>query len=38
VKQDYLPEKRGYYRPTEQGEEKRIKERLTGLRNIQEDR
>jgi putative ATPase len=38
VKQDYLPEKRGYYRPTEQGEEKRIKERLTGLRNIQEER
>jgi len=38
VKQDYLPEKRGYYRPTEQGEEKRIKERLIGLRNTQEDK
>jgi putative ATPase len=30
--QDYLPRKREYYRPTEQGEEKRIKERLAGLR------
>jgi len=30
--QDYLPQKREYYRPTEQGEEKRIKERLAGLR------
>lgn len=29
--QDYLPQKRAYYRPTEQGEEKRIKERLAGL-------
>ncbi len=29
--QDYLPLKREYYRPTEQGEEKRIKERLAGL-------
>jgi putative ATPase len=29
--QDYLPQKREYYRPTEQGEEKRIKERLAGL-------
>ena len=30
--QDYLPQKREYYRPTEQGEEKRITERLAGLR------
>lgn len=30
--QDYLPQQRDYYRPTEQGEEKRIKERLAGLR------
>jgi putative ATPase len=30
--QDYLPQKREYYRPTEQGDEKRIKERLAGLR------
>jgi putative ATPase len=29
--QDYLPQKREYYRPTEQGDEKRIKERLAGL-------
>jgi putative ATPase len=33
VQQDYLPQKRVYYRPTEQGEEKRIKERLAGLKN-----
>lgn len=32
VAQDYLPLKREYYKPTEQGEEKRIKERLAGLR------
>jgi putative ATPase len=32
VAQDYLPQKRDYYRPTEQGEEKRIKERLAGLK------
>ena len=32
VAQDYLPQKREYYRPTEQGEEKRIKERLAGLK------
>ncbi len=32
VTQDYLPQKREYYRPTEQGEEKRIKERLAGLK------
>jgi putative ATPase len=31
VAQDYLPQKREYYQPTEQGEEKRIKERLAGL-------
>jgi putative ATPase len=30
--QDYLPRTREYYRPTEQGEEKRIKERLAGLK------
>jgi putative ATPase len=37
--QDYLPQKREYYRPTEQGEEKRIKERLAGLkRGNQEER
>lgn len=30
--QDYLPQKREYYRPTEQGDEKRIKERLAGLK------
>ena len=35
VRQDYLPEKRSYYRPSEQGEEKRIKERLAGLNHIQ---
>jgi putative ATPase len=34
VQQEYLPQKRSYYRPTEQGEEKRIKERLAGLKNI----
>jgi putative ATPase len=32
VAQDYLPQKREYYRPTDQGEEKRIKERLAGLK------
>lgn len=37
--QDYLPQKREYYRPSEQGEEKRIKERLAGLRKgYQEDK
>jgi len=30
--QAYLPQKREYYRPTEQGEEKRIKERLAWLK------
>ncbi|MGE5174041.1 MAG: replication-associated recombination protein A [Betaproteobacteria bacterium] len=33
VAQDYLPQMREYYRPTEQGEEKRIKERLAGLKS-----
>ncbi len=32
VPQDYLPQRREYYRPTEQGEEKRIGERLAGLK------
>jgi len=32
VAQNYLPQKREYYRPTDQGEEKRIKERLAGMR------
>ena len=32
VKQDYLPERRGYYEPTELGYEKTIKERLARLR------
>ncbi len=32
VNQQYLPQKREYYRPTEQGEEKRIRERLAGLK------
>ncbi len=37
--QEYLPQKREYYRPTEQGEEKRIKERLAGLKKrYQEER
>lgn len=35
VAQKYLPQERSYYRPTEQGEEKRIKERLAGLKNIE---
>ncbi|MDH4162702.1 MAG: replication-associated recombination protein A [Nitrospirota bacterium] len=35
VQQDYLPRKRTYYQPTEQGEEKRIKDRLAGLRKYQ---
>jgi putative ATPase len=33
VQQEYLPQQRVYYRPTEQGEEKRIKERLARLKN-----
>lgn len=38
IAQDYLPENREYYIPTEQGEEKRIKERLAGLKKrIQEE-
>jgi putative ATPase len=32
IAQEYLPQRREYYRPTEQGDEKRIKERLAGLR------
>jgi putative ATPase len=36
--QDYLPQKREYYRPSEQGEEKRIKERLAGLKRYQEEK
>jgi putative ATPase len=39
VAQNYLPQKREYYRPSEQGEEKRIKERLAVLKKrYQEDR
>jgi putative ATPase len=37
VKQDYLPQKRVYYRPTEQGEEKRIRERLAGLKKYSQE-
>jgi len=37
VRQDYLPQKRVYYRPTEQGEERRIKERLAGLKKYSEE-
>jgi putative ATPase len=37
VTQDYLPQKRVYYRPTEQGEEKRIKERLAGLKKYSQE-
>lgn len=33
VDQDYIPEKRRYYEPTDQGYEKNIKERLDALRN-----
>lgn len=32
VEQEYLPHRREYYKPTEQGEEKRIRERLSGLK------
>lgn len=32
ITQDYLPQKREYYRPTDQGEEKKIKERLARLK------
>ena len=35
VAQDYLPQKRVYYRPTEQGEEKRIKELLEKIGDTQ---
>ena len=37
VQQEYLPQQRVYYRPTEQGEEKRIKERLAGLRKYRQE-
>lgn len=37
VAQHYLPQMREYYRPTEQGEEKRIKERLAGLKKRQQE-
>jgi putative ATPase len=37
VQQEYLPQKRVYYRPTEQGEEKRIKERLAGLKKYSQE-
>jgi putative ATPase len=37
VPQDYLPQRRIYYQPTEQGEEKRIKERLAGLRPYRQE-
>jgi putative ATPase len=37
VPQEYLPQRREYYRPTEQGDEKRIKERLAGLRKKQQE-
>lgn len=34
VKQDYLPEKRRYYEPTDQGFERLLKERLSSQRNL----
>jgi putative ATPase len=37
VPQKYLPQQRDYYRPTEQGDEKRIKERLAGLRKMHQE-
>ncbi len=37
VDQDYLPQKRVYYRPTEQGEERRIRERLAGLKKYSQE-
>jgi replication-associated recombination protein RarA len=37
VDQAYLPQKRLYYQPTEQGEEKRIRERLAVLRKYQQE-
>jgi putative ATPase len=37
VAQEYLPQQRVYYRPTEQGEEKRIKERLAGLKKYSQE-
>ncbi len=37
VDQDYLPQKRVYYRPTEQGEERRIREHLAGLKKYSQE-
>jgi putative ATPase len=37
VDQEYLPQKRVYYQPTEQGEEKRIRERLAVLRKYRQE-
>ena len=37
VPQDYLPQPRIYYRPTEQGDEKRLKDRLAGLKKYKEE-
>ena len=37
IKQDYLPQQRVYYRPSEQGEEKRIRERLAGLKKYSKE-
>ena len=37
VPQDYLPQKRVYYQPTDQGEEKRIRERLAGLKGMKQE-
>jgi putative ATPase len=34
VKQDYMPESKRYYLPTEEGEEKKLKERLEKLRKL----
>ena len=37
VPQEYLPQTRVYYRPTEQGDEKRLKDRLAGLKKYKEE-
>jgi putative ATPase len=37
VTQEYLPKKKVYYRPTEQGDEKRIRERLAGLKKYSKE-
>ena len=37
IKQDYIPQQRVYYRPSEQGEEKRIRERLAGLKKYSKE-